>query len=452
MTEVIAVFDIGKTNKKILLFDNAFKVLSQKEAKFPVTVDEDGFECDDIDLITRWIRQELEDISSSREYELVGVNFSTYGASLMFLNKEGERLTPVYNYLKEISSSIQKNLFDEYGGQDEFCRKTASPALGLLLNSGIQILWLQKGKPEVFKHIDSILHFPQYLSYTLTGNVVSEPTSIGCHTFMWDFDQMNYHRWVGDKAIQLPEPITNDITFPVDILGNKIQVGTGIHDSSASLVPYLKGSSENFILVSTGTWCINMNPFNKEPLTADQLQQDCLCFLTPDKKQVKSSRLFMGHFHGVWAEKLAKHFGLAEDQFKNIKNDRELVTRLQKEMKDAVYFPDGKESFEAGLKSADLNLFSNYNEAYTKLMIDLTELCVTSIKLVIPGNEDTKTLYVSGGFARNPIFINLLKESFPEKNVLVSEIDNSSALGAAMVIADTFSSSDTSNFDLEISE
>ena len=121
-------------------------------------------------------------------------------------------------------------------------------------------------------------------------------------------------------------------------------------------------------------------------------------------------------------------------------------------MKDAVYFPDGKESFEAGLKSADLNLFSNYNEAYTKLMIDLTELCVTSIKLVIPGNEDTKTLYVSGGFARNPIFINLLKESFPEKNVLVSEIDNSSALGAAMVIADTFSSSDTSNFDLEISE
>lgn len=451
MTEVIAVFDIGKTNKKILLFDHSFKVLSQNVAKFPVTADEDGFECDDIDLITTWIREELENISASKDYKLVGVNFSTYGASLMFLNKEGKRLTPVYNYLKKISPTIQNNLFMEYDGKDEFCRKTASPALGLLLNSGIQVLWLQNEKPKIFNQATAILHFPQYLSFSLTGKIVSEPTSIGCHTFMWDFDRMTYHRWVSDKGVKLPEPVTNDVTFPVTIAGNEVQVGTGIHDSSASLVPYLKGSAEDFILVSTGTWCINMNPFNKEPLTANELQQDCLCFLTPEKKQVKSSRLFMGHFHEVWVEKLAKHFGVEDDQFKKVKNDTKLVKQLQKDMPEAVYFPDGKESFKAGLEAVDLNLFLNYEEAYTKLMIDLTGLCVTSIHLVIPENDSTKTLYVSGGFARNPIFIDLLKQRFPRKKVLVSEIDNSSALGAAMVISDTFSSSDLSDFDLGIS-
>ena len=327
MTEVIAVFDIGKTNKKILLFDSNFKVVKQHEEKFPVITDDNGFECDDIDLITSWISKSLEEIIAGKDYELKGVNFSTYGASLMFLDEKGQRLTPVYNYLKEIPDTIAAGLFEQYGGKNEFCRKTASPALGLLLNSGIQTLWLKHEKPEVYKRAKSVLHFPQYLSYTLTGEMVSEPTSIGCHTFMWDFDQMKYHQWITDNEIALPEPINNDVVFSANVAGQQVKVGTGIHDSSASLVPYLKASPVKFILVSTGTWCINMNPYNEEPLTDSQLEQDCLCFLTPNKEQVKSSRLFMGHFHEVWAEKLAKQFNVPADSFKTVKNDEKTVSR-----------------------------------------------------------------------------------------------------------------------------
>ncbi|MCY1719542.1 FGGY family carbohydrate kinase [Prolixibacteraceae bacterium Z1-6] len=449
MKQVIAVFDIGKTNKKILLFDNNFKVVYQHEEKFPVVQDDDGFECDDIDLITAWISKTLAEIITNGEFDLVGVNFSTYGASLMFLDENGITLTPVYNYLKEISTSITEELFAEYGGKDEFCRKTASPALGLLLNSGIQTLWLKKEKPEVFNRAASILHFPQYLSYSLTNEIVSEPTSIGCHTFMWDFDKMQYHQWVADKGISLPAPITNDMVFPAKIFKKEIQVGTGIHDSSASLAPYLKASSDKFILVSTGTWCVNMNPFNPEPLTAVQLEQDCLCFLTPNKVQVKSSRLFMGHFHEVWAEKLAKHFEVSGDKFKSVRNDNELVKIISYQYPGkSVYFPNGKESFEAGLETVDLSIFDTYEAAYTKLMIDLTALCVKAIHLVIPANDETETLYISGGFARNEIFINLLKEAFPAKKVLISEIDNSSALGAALVIADVLKDADVSKLDL----
>ena len=453
MKQVIAVFDIGKTNKKLLLFDNGFKVVFQQEQKFQVIVDEDGFECDDIDLITNWIIESLEEMIIKQEFELVAVNFSTYGASLMFLDEMGNRLTPVYNYLKEVSSNISENIFSEYGGKDEFCRKTASPSLGMLLNSGIQMLWLSKEKPEVFKKVKSILHFPQYLSYILTNKKVSEPTSIGCHTFMWDFDRMDYHQWVTDKGFSLPEPITNDVVLPIDISGHKLLVGTGIHDSSASLVPYLKGSSEKFILVSTGTWCINMNPFNKEPLTAAQMEKDCLCYLSPGKSQVKSSRLFMGHSHEVWAEKLATFYHVEENSYKKVKNDEVLVSKVMQKFNDSkVYFPHGKESFNEGLNTVDLGIFENYEEAYIKLIIDLTALCVEAIGLVISENDETKVLYISGGFARNEIFIQLLKTHFPNKRVLISDIDNSSALGAALVIADTFTNINLMKLDLGIEE
>jgi sugar (pentulose or hexulose) kinase len=269
---------------------------------------------------------------------------------------------------------------------------------------------------------------------------------------MWDFDKMQYHKWVSDKGISLQKPITNDVVFSAEIAGKAIKVGTGIHDSSSSLVPYLKASPDKFILVSTGTWCINMNPYNTEPLKASELEQDCLCFLTPNKAQVKSSRLFMGHFHEVWAEKLAKHFNVVADRFKTVEKNADLLNNLSEKYNNSVYFPNGKESFEEGLESVDLNTFASYDEAYTKLLLDLTELCVKAIKLVIPANDETETLYISGGFARNPIFIHLLEKYFPGKKVLISEIDNSSALGAALVIADVFPDTDVSKLDLGISD
>jgi sugar (pentulose or hexulose) kinase len=274
-TKVIAIFDIGKTNKKILLFDQDLKVVYQHEQKFETTVDEDGFECDDIKRITDWMIQVLSALVNEKKYDIKGVNFSTYGASLALINKEGELLAPVYNYLKEVDADIQKGLFDKHGGEAEFCRRTASPALGLLLNSGIQLLWLQREKSVVWEQVENILHFPQYLSYVLSGKVVSEPTSIGCHTFMWDFDKKQYHLWLQQAGIVLPEPVNNETVYDSTIQGHSFKTGIGIHDSSASLVPYLENSEKKFILVSTGTWCISMNPFNDEPLTGAQLKNDC---------------------------------------------------------------------------------------------------------------------------------------------------------------------------------
>ena len=72
--------------------------------------------------------------------------------------------------------------------------------------------------------------------------------------------------------------------FETSIADKNVKVGIGIHDSSSSLAPYILGSEHPFILISTGTWCINMNPYNEDPLTAEQLEADCLCFLSVSQK------------------------------------------------------------------------------------------------------------------------------------------------------------------------
>lgn len=433
--KVIAVFDIGKTNKKVLLFDQELRVVYQHEQKLPTIQDEDGFECDDIDLIRTWIVDTMSGLVFGEEYEPVGVNFSTYGASLAYIGDAGQLLTPVYNYLKPMDGQISQSLYAENGGQDEFCRKTAGHAMGML-NSGLQILWLQNEKPEVYEQVKQILHFPQYLSSVFTREYVSEFTSIGCHTAMWDFDNMKYHDWLSSKNITLPVPASNSKIFEVEISGKKLLCGIGIHDSSSSLVPYFMGSNEKFLLVSTGTWCINMNPFNEEPLTADQLKSDCLCYLSVQQKPVKSSRLFMGHIHDVNVARITAHFNVADNAFKQVRANEQLISKYLSEKGSRLFFKAGVPISYID-ETIDLNLFSTFEEAYNRFVFDLTLVCADSIRMIIPQNDDVRNLFVSGGFARNEIFVRLLGNIFPEKEIFTSEVDNSSAMGAALVIWDS---------------
>ena len=144
-----------------------------------------------------------------------------------------------------MDEKIAESLYKRHGGRDEFCRRTASPALGML-NSGLQPLWLRSAKPEVFAKIKHILHFPQYLSYIITGKIYSEHTSIGCHTALWDFDNMNYHPWIRIQGLNLPEPIPVETVNEIEIEGKKIKIGIGIHDSSSSLAPYFSSKAGNF--------------------------------------------------------------------------------------------------------------------------------------------------------------------------------------------------------------
>jgi sugar (pentulose or hexulose) kinase len=433
MKEVIAIFDIGKTNKKILLFDSSLKLVFQEEKKFDEIKDDDGFPCDDIEKIEKWMALAIQNISHDPNYKITAINFTTYGGTLLYIDKNGNRLTPVYNYLKPMPDNVLVNFYDQYGGEEEFYRNTASPPLGMG-NAGLQILWLKKTKPDIFNKIRQVLHFPQYLSYCFTGKFTSEYTSIGCHTTMWDFDKNRYHDWLVREKITLPSPVSNSLTFPCEINDQEISVGIGIHDSSSSLVPYLVGSKEKFILISTGTWFIFMNPFNYEPLTADQLRKDTLCYISAGQKQVKSSRLFMGHIHDINVKRISLHFKVPEDYFKQVRAAEKTISHLLANGKQKhIFFQNG---FPSGYidEGVDLNQFENLDEAYCQFIFDITAHAVSSLKMVVANDDDTKIIYVSGGFSRNELFVRLLATALPGKKVYTSEVDNATALGAALVL------------------
>jgi sugar (pentulose or hexulose) kinase len=430
--DVIAIFDIGKTNKKFLLFNSELNIVHCEKKLFPEIRDDDGFTCDDIDAIASWMKSRQKEVIRSGEHHIRALNFTTYGASLMHIDEHGNRVTPLYNYLKPMPEAALDGFYEAWGGAEEFCRTTASPKLGMM-NSGLQLLWLKKMKPGLYSQIKTTLHFPQYLSWLFTTRKVSDFTSLGSHTAMWDFDHMRYHRWLEHEGISLPQPVSGSEVHEVIIENQKINTGVGLHDSSSSLVPYLRSTDKPFILVSTGTWCIFMNPFNTEPLTAEQLRHDSLCNLTADGRRVKSSRLFLGHIHNLNAERLNDHFGVTGELFKTIKIKSKKISRLLSSRKGRVFFSHG---IPPGYVDTDVNLshFLTYADAYHQMMCDLVDICMESYRLIIPAVDTTEIIYVTGGFAKNDTFVRILAARVPDKRVFVSDVEDSTALGAAIAV------------------
>lgn len=436
-TPVTAVFDIGKTNKKFFLFDKDFSVIRKQQTSLEQTTDEDGDPCEDLDVLTHWVKNKIEETLQDKTVWIRRLNFTTYGASLVHLNSKGEAVTPLYNYLKPYPEELFERFCDTYGGKKTLSLQTASPPMGML-NSGFQLYWLKHTKPLVFQEIQHSLHLPQYLSYLVTGETSTELTSIGCHTTLWDYESQEYHVWIEQEEIRplLPSVSPVSTVWESDYQGSEFKTGIGIHDSSAALAPYLVALDDPFMLVSTGTWSITFNPFNKESLTYQELERDALCYLNIYGDQVKASRFFLGNEYMHQRKKLHDYFN--EDWQNDVSLNVDLIQKrieegnphqklkLEKAYNTGPYPTDQPTEWE-------VEIFDSYQEAYHQLMLDLVAIEAESIRLA-QGSEEVEKILVTGGFSQNEFFVSLLASFFPDKTVYTASLPNASALGAALVV------------------
>lgn len=425
---VIAIFDIGKTNKKLFLFNDAYQMVYEKSAKFTETEDEDGDACDDLPALRSNAFSSLREVLQMEAFEVKAVNFSTYGASFVYIDELGEPLTPLYNYLKPYPPQLQKQFYDQYGGVQEFSKVTASPVLGSL-NSGMQLYRIKYERPELFKRIRHALHLPQYLSYLITGIPGTDITSVGCHTNLWNFTTRDYHEWVEREGLLplFPAIMPGNKGITVDFEGSPLISGIGLHDSSAALIPYLMNFREPFVLISTGTWCISMNPFNDDPLTAEELEQDCLCYLTYTGRPVKASRLFAGHEHEVEVQRIAAYFNRDAELYKSIPYEPGYVKTYVGE-----FFHEGFKKSTQSI-AEDLSTYKNDVEAYHHLIWCLVVKQYYSTTLI--AHETTvKRIFVDGGFSKNSIYMNLLAKLFKNAEIYAASMSQATAIGTALAI------------------
>lgn len=427
----IAILDVGKTNKKLFLFDEQYKIVHEQTHRFEEIRDEEGDPCEDLESLTRWVKDAHSGLQALDGFSVKAINFSAYGGSFVHVNDMGEPFLPLYNYLKPYPAELKQRFFGEYGGEKMMSRVTASPVLGNL-NSGLQLYRLKYEK-DLLATSGYSLHLPQYLSFLVSGQPCSDITSIGCHTMLWDFEKNEYHPWVRNEGVirRLAPILPSDGVFGSASRWKEYPVGVGLHDSSAALIPYLTGFHEPFVLISSGTWCISLNPFNDAPLTDQELEKDCLQYKTYAGNQAKASRLFAGNDHEEQVKRLSAHFNKKPDYYASVQYDAATVRHLSTNMEQESLGADlpGPSSF----RLRDLSVFTGYEQAYHQLLMDIMRQQVLSTGLVM-NRTTVKKLFVDGGFGKNPIYMNLLALAFPAVAVYAASVAQATAMGAALAI------------------
>ncbi len=291
----IAVIDVGKTSAKLALVDAASLSEIAVEKCPNKILDAPPWPHFDLDALWRFFRQALAGFQA--RYGIDAISVTTHGASAVLLDRDGELAAPMLDY--------------EHDGPDELAAEyerirppfaeTGSPRLGMGLNLGAQLFWQFHEDPELKERTAHILSYPQYWGYMLTGRMASDFCSLGCHTDLWNplagkpsalVDRLG----ITDTLVMPRQPFEVLGTLLPEIatetgLAATTPVSVGIHDSNASLLPYLLGHDSPFAVVSTGTWVICMAVGGKQNVLDPA--RDTLINVNAFGKAVPSAR-FMG--------------------------------------------------------------------------------------------------------------------------------------------------------------
>jgi sugar (pentulose or hexulose) kinase len=432
--EAYLIFDIGKTNKKAILYNPDFEILEESSMHVAEIQDDDGFPCDDLMKVSEWVLGVTEKFLKDPKYRVIGINFSAYGASLVHIDETGKVCAPFYNYLKPVPETLWEKFLAE---EENLLQKTASPALRML-NSGFQLYWLKHEKLELFKKIRFSFHLPQYFSFLLTGEKWNDYTGVGCHTCFWDFEKKDFAHWVKKTQIEkiLP-PFPTETGVDKNLFDQKVKIGFGMHDSSAALLPYIRLMERCFVLISTGTWSISLNPFDQETLTAEELESDCLSFLQPDGRKVKGARIFLGKEYEVQVNRIASHFGDTVERLQKLEFSQNQIKSLFAENKKDVFQPICFQGSGPKVKweghENPLSQFSNAEDACLQLMLDLAKWQQCSTDLVL-GKSKVSDIILTGGFTKNKTFLAFLQLLYPNQKIYLSNQPRASALGALLAL------------------
>lgn len=291
----IAVLDIGKTNAKVVVIEAATGAEIASRRMPNRVLPGPPYPHYDIEGLWVFVLEALAAFAAQPGFDAVSI--TTHGASAALVDREGGLAMPVLDYEHEYPTEI----IAAYDRLRPAFAETCSPRLPMGLNLGAQLHFMKTGFPEMFGKVLSIMTYPQYWAFRLTGIAANEVTSLGCHTDLWDCGQGRYSSLVDTLGIRdQMAPLRSAFDRLGDIkpeiatllgLAGSVPVYCGIHDSNASLLPHLVRRAAPFAVVSTGTWVISFAVGGA--LTTLDPKRDTLANTSAYGQPVPSAR-FMG--------------------------------------------------------------------------------------------------------------------------------------------------------------
>jgi sugar (pentulose or hexulose) kinase len=229
-------------------------------------------------------------------------------------------------------------------------------------------------------------------------------------------------------------------------LSRDVIVTMGIHDSNSSLLPHFAKKGESgFILNSTGTWCVVMNPVKEYGFAQGELGKVVFFNQSAFRTPVKTAIFLGGMEFETWSKLLMELNGRGDlPSFDKALYDKVLERKslfvLPELVAGSGQFPGSKprvvddgrtyplEDIQSG-KSVPPS-FRSYEEGIAALRISLA--IQTLVTLDRAGLDGDKEIFTEGGFRKNEAYNALISAALPHNTVALTNIAEATALGAAM--------------------
>ncbi|KQN72279.1 FGGY-family carbohydrate kinase [Devosia sp. Leaf64] len=414
----IAVIDIGKTNAKVVLIDAASETQLGGLSR-PNTVLRDApYPHADVDGLWDFVLDSLGRLH--RQHGVDGISITTHGATAALI--AGDRLAlPVLDYEYD-GPAASDEAYDRARPKFD---ETLSPKLPNGLNLGAQIFWQSRAFPEDFARVTSILTYPQYWAWRLTGVLASEVTSLGCHTDLWAPDSGDFSALVDEQgwrglfpmirpAASILGAIRPDIATLTGLAADT-PVTCGIHDSNASLVPHLGRRAAPFTILSTGTWAIAMT-VGGDTAQLDQMR-DSLANVDAFGRPVPTARFMGGREFDALVDKIVEP------------TEADLTSVIERDVQALPTFAPGVGPF-AGKKGRWTAAPDGLSDGERTAAASLYLALVARECLELCGLGETIT--IEGPLARNGVFAAALA-ALAERPVHASGDGTGTSLGASLL-------------------
>ena len=453
MERAIAVIDIGMTNKKVAIYDEALRLLDSLSRTFdPIEVE--GLETHDLEGMEGWFLDRLAEFAL--RYSIGAIAVTTHGATLVCVGADGRPCAPCVYYTHEPGEAFQERFYALAGDPVDLQKRTGTPRLSALINPAKGLFFLRERFPAQLAASVAVLNYPQYWGFRLTGMKGAEGTYTGCHSYLWDWERSrasSVARLLGvhDK---MPSEVRDSwarlgrlrpqITKRTGLSSDTI-VTMGIHDSNASLLPHIvKRSGKEFVLNSTGTWCVLMHPQEEYRFSDQELGKVVFFNRSAFNKPVKTAIFLGGMEYEKWSGLAAAHSGGAPAEpgpaaYRTLLREKSVFI-LPELVPGSGQFPgSAPRAVQAGRTYAlgDIEsgasvppFFKEPGTAMAALNVSLA--LQTVVALERSGLSDGADVFTEGGFRRNAGYNGALAAALPRNPAYLTGMEEATSFGAAM--------------------
>ena len=420
MNGCVAVFDLGKTNIKVVVFDLSGDALAERaRANAPLAADA---QCPYLSLDARgawaFLIGALKDVGA--RFPIKAISIATHGGAGVLVTDDGLALPPM-----DYEFSGYGVIDADYEAARPPFEETLSPSLPRGLNLGRQIFYLERHFPAEFAGARAFLAYPQYFAWRLSGIMASEVTSLGAHTDLWRPTEGGLSSMVDRLGWRRLFPPMRNAWDTLGTLRPEVAAATGLapevrvvcgaHDSNASLVPHLVSRRDPFTVISTGTWVIIMAVGGKARLDP---KADMLANVDVRGEPVPTAR-FMG----------GREFAVLAGEPPADADEADVAGVVASGALALPAFSD-----QGGPFAGRIGRIEGEAPATPKARAALATLYASLMtahllqRLEAPGD-----LIVEGGFTRSPAFAAVLAALMPGRRVVVAPTSAGAAAGAALL-------------------